>query len=240
MGKAKFGRRIAVQSARVMMDRVENLMKGGAIPKPVWYDAAKAVSGCHSLLQLMKYTERECEQNPPVPLPHWAPPPREIVFPEDRLMKIYKRRNPDWSFEVLKQHSAAMAKGEKTRGHMFVTQWQKYINDGVAEEDAYQKVEAEFHEIEGKVLAEQDAIVTKQLLTGTVPSMLEFQAEEDKYFAEAMNFHRTMWYARKNKTAAEAELLARKDAPAEPADDEPSAAADKGAGKKTAKTPKKK
>ena len=44
MGKAKFGRRIAVQSARVMMSRVENLMKGGAIPKPVWYDAAKAVS----------------------------------------------------------------------------------------------------------------------------------------------------------------------------------------------------
>jgi hypothetical protein len=43
MGKAKFGRRIAVQSARVMMSRVENLMKGGAISKPIWYDAAKAV-----------------------------------------------------------------------------------------------------------------------------------------------------------------------------------------------------
>jgi hypothetical protein len=44
MGKYKAGRRIAVQSARVMLNKVENLMKGGAIPKPIWYDAAKMVS----------------------------------------------------------------------------------------------------------------------------------------------------------------------------------------------------
>ena len=43
MGKAKAGGRMVVQSARALLSRVENLMKGGAIPKPLWYDAAKAV-----------------------------------------------------------------------------------------------------------------------------------------------------------------------------------------------------
>jgi hypothetical protein len=43
MGKYKASKRMAVQSARVMLQKVENLMKGGAIPKPIWYDAAKMV-----------------------------------------------------------------------------------------------------------------------------------------------------------------------------------------------------
>jgi ribosomal protein S25 len=41
MGKYKNGRRIAVQSGRELFERVENLVRGGAIPKPAWFDAMK-------------------------------------------------------------------------------------------------------------------------------------------------------------------------------------------------------
>ena len=158
-------------------------------------------------------------------------------------MKIYKRRNPEWSFEVLKQHKDALFQGQKTRGYMFVTQWQKYIEDGMAQEDAYQKVNSEFQEIEGKVSQEQDELLTQQLRTCSAPSMVELLAEEDKYFAEAMTFHRNMWYARKNKSAAaEAELLAQKNPESEPAEGnaDESNLADKGASKKAPKPLKKK
>ena len=41
MGKYRSGRRVAVQGGRALMERVENLVRGGAIPKPVWFDAMK-------------------------------------------------------------------------------------------------------------------------------------------------------------------------------------------------------
>jgi hypothetical protein len=157
-------------------------------------------------------------------------------------MKIYKRRNPEWSFEVLKQHKDALFKGQKTRGYMFVTQWQKHIDEGMSEEDAYQKVNSEFQAIEEKVSEEQDALLTKQVRTLTAPSMLEFLAEEDKYYAEAMSYHKSVWFAAKNKPAANAELVVQKNVEpgqAEGKADE-SASADKGAGKKAPKPSKKK
>ena len=155
-------------------------------------------------------------------------------------MKIYKRRNPDWSFEVLKQHSEAVQKGEKTRGYMFVTLWQKYIDEGMAEEEAYQRVDAEFQEVESKINAEREVIEMQQLRTGTAPSMLAFQAEEDKYVAEAFAHHRTLWHARKNKSAAQAELVARKAAEPDDAAAEEDAADAKTGKKKGPKAAKKK
>jgi hypothetical protein len=41
MGKYKNGRRIALQNGRELFERVENLVRGGAIPKPAWFDAMK-------------------------------------------------------------------------------------------------------------------------------------------------------------------------------------------------------
>jgi len=39
MGKYRNGRRVAVQGGRVLLEKVGNLVKGGAIPKPVWFEA---------------------------------------------------------------------------------------------------------------------------------------------------------------------------------------------------------
>ncbi len=159
-------------------------------------------------------------------------------------MKIYQRRNPDWSFEVLKQYDDAQRRGEKTRGHKFVTLWQQYIEQGMAQEDAYQKVETEFQEVESKLAAELDGLHLKQLRTFSVPSINELEAEEDKYAEQAIAFQRTMWHARKNRSA-EAALQAqiKADEPeADEADEDPSAAAAAGKSKRKPppKSPKKK
>jgi hypothetical protein len=55
------------------------------------------------------------------------PRPKEIIFPEDRLYEVYKKRNPNWDKEVIKMHDKARAKGEKTRGYLFCNLWQQYI-----------------------------------------------------------------------------------------------------------------
>jgi len=39
MGKYRNGRRVAVQGGRALLEKVENLVRGGAIQKPVWFDA---------------------------------------------------------------------------------------------------------------------------------------------------------------------------------------------------------
>jgi hypothetical protein len=157
-------------------------------------------------------------------------------------MKIYQKRNPDWSFEVLKQYSVAQKKGEKTRGYKFVTLWQQYIDEGMAQEDAYQKVEAQFQEVESKLSAELDALHVKQLRTFSVPSINEWEAEEDKFAEQSIALQRTMWHARKNRSA-EAELLAQKAADEPEVDEaggEDPASAAKGKKKPQPKAPKKK
>ena len=55
------------------------------------------------------------------------PRPKEIIFPEDRLYEVYKKRNPNWDKEVIKMHDKARANGEKTRGYLFCNLWQQYI-----------------------------------------------------------------------------------------------------------------
>lgn len=137
--------------------RVENLVKGGAIAKPAWFDIMK--------------------QFPPPKLPYAGPRPKQIVFPEvpnpthappplraqrplpspseaqrpthprggvsqDRLFKQYMKRNPDWEQEEIKMHRKAVAEGYKTRGYHFVNLWQKYIEAGLNQEDAYDKAPA--------------------------------------------------------------------------------------------------
>lgn len=155
-------------------------------------------------------------------------------------MKIYQRRNPDWSFEVLKQHGDAMRRGEKTRGYKFVTLWQQYIDQGMSQEDAYQKVEAEFQEVESKLADELHHLHIKQLRTFSVPSINELEAEEDTYAEQAIAYQRSMWHARKNRSA-EAELQAQNKAD-EPevdgTDEDP--AAGKSKRKPPSKAPKKK
>ena len=157
-------------------------------------------------------------------------------------MKIYQRRNPDWSFEVLKQHTDAQLKGEKTRGYKFVTLWQQYIDQGMSQEDAYQKVEVEFQEVENKLAEELDKLQIQQLRTFSNPSINELEAEEDKFAEQAIAFQRSMWHARKNRSV-EAELQAQRKADepeADEADEGPPAAAGKSKRKPPPKSPRKK
>jgi hypothetical protein len=53
MGKQATGKRIAIQSGRLFLERVENLVKGGAITKPPWFDAMKRVSIHFMILVLL-------------------------------------------------------------------------------------------------------------------------------------------------------------------------------------------
>jgi hypothetical protein len=50
------------------------------------------------------------------------------------------KRNEDWRDEVVKAHKKARENDEKTRGFLFVTQWQKYMDHGMEKEEAYKKV----------------------------------------------------------------------------------------------------
>ncbi len=154
-------------------------------------------------------------------------------------MKIYQLRNPDWSFEVLKQYPEAQRRGEKTRGYKFVTLWQQLIDQGMSQEDAYQKVDAQFQEVESKLEAEMDELHLKQLRTFSAPSINDFQAEEEKYVEQAIAFQRTMWHARKNRSV-EAELLAQKKTDEPEADEAGEASAAKGNRRTPPKAPKKK
>ncbi len=99
----------------------------------------------------------------------------------------------------MKFHKEAILKGEKTRAHMFVTLWQKYIDQGMEQEDAYRKVDAEFQEVETRINAEQDAEIVKQLRACNEPHMKAWYEEEDKYVQEAVDYHKSMFYAGKKK-----------------------------------------
>jgi hypothetical protein len=69
MGKYRNGRRVAVQGGRLLMEKVENLVKGGAIPKPVWFEAMKMCPpptlpfrcGCCCLHRSILYSLLHCE-----------------------------------------------------------------------------------------------------------------------------------------------------------------------------------
>ena len=68
----------SVSSARKiklsLLERVEPLLKGQVIATPLWYEAMKA--------------------HPPLPKTTWTKKPRLLQFPEDRLKRVWLRRNP--------------------------------------------------------------------------------------------------------------------------------------------------
>jgi len=185
MGKYRNGRRVAVQGGRALLEKVENLVRGGAIQKPVWFDAM-----------------REC---PPPQLPFSAPRPREITFPEDKLFAVYKRRNPDWDKEVIKMHPKARANGEKTRGYLFCNLWQNYILEGIPQEEAYVKVEAEFKVVEDKIREEERKVLREQIRQNKVPILMQRWEDEEPYVQEAFAFHKKQWEQRRAKRLEKAE-----------------------------------
>ena len=96
---------------------------------------------------------------------------------------------------------------------MFVTLWQKYIDQGMDQEEAYRKVDTEFQEVENKVNAGKEAEMLKQLRTFSVPAMNSWLQEEEKYVQEALDYHKNMFYARKKKTEEAEAAVEDEDAP---------------------------
>lgn len=118
------GRHIKVD----LIPRVERLVQGGIIPKPVWLDAARA--------------------HPP-PLHHkWSDPVKPTRFEwreEDRLRRTWQRRNPAASMhpKVLFLDETQLPPGTKTEhpADEFVRKQLKLMRvQGLSEEEAYRRV----------------------------------------------------------------------------------------------------
>mmetsp|Transcript_14821 Transcript_14821/g.19157 ORF Transcript_14821/g.19157 Transcript_14821/m.19157 type:complete len:157 (+) Transcript_14821:366-836(+) len=103
---------------RNLLMHTHSLLRNGAIPKPLWYDAVV--------------------RNPP-----FAPPPvgplKEITFPEDKLLRRYYEKNPSSKDEVIDVFDDA----SKVPAAVFVSKQLKLINTGIPEEEAYDIVEKE-------------------------------------------------------------------------------------------------
>lgn len=79
---------------------------------------------------------------PAIRTPPMHPVPKPLLKGRDVCLhaQVYMKRNEDWRDEVVKAHKKARENDEKTRGFLFVTQWQKYIDHGMEKEEAYKKV----------------------------------------------------------------------------------------------------
>ena len=105
-----------------MFTRVTNLVKGGVIPKPLWYDAMRA-------------------HMPPLKLQKDAKPMR-LEWEEDRLRKVWLKRNPSGTMEpkalfIDPSHPEA---NHEHPADAFVNQQIKYMRKGYTEEEAYRLV----------------------------------------------------------------------------------------------------
>mmetsp|Transcript_36746 Transcript_36746/g.86468 ORF Transcript_36746/g.86468 Transcript_36746/m.86468 type:complete len:216 (-) Transcript_36746:104-751(-) len=191
MGKYRSGRRVAEVTGRHMMAKVANLVKGGVMQEPSWFQAAK--------------------RSPPPVMPFSAPKPPEIVFPEDRLATIYMRRNPEHSSEHVNESvDAARAGRDKSRQYLFVNLWQKYIEKGMPEEDAYTQVDKEFRAVEEKAKAEKEAHLRQQIEANNVPQWDYYQSLEEPYVQEALDFQKRQYTAKRRKEAMIEEMVQKK------------------------------
>jgi len=174
-----------------MMAKVANLVKGGVMTEPSWYQAAL--------------------RSPPAHMPFYAPKPKELVFPEDRLADIYVRRNPNFEHESVNSSFDAAKKGQdKSRLYLFVNLWQKYIDKGMPEEDAYEQVDKEFKAVEAKAVEAKEKELRKQIMANNVPQWDYYQSLEEPYVQEAIDWHRRQWQAKRRKEAVIEEMVQKK------------------------------
>ena len=114
-----------------LVPRVEQLVAGGAIPKPVWLDAVLA--------------------HPP-PLAHRFSGERPVRFEwreEDRLRRIWQRRNPEASMHpkvLFLDESRLPASAIEHPADAFVKKQQALMRRGLSEEEAYRRVAGEQEE----------------------------------------------------------------------------------------------
>mmetsp|Transcript_2344 Transcript_2344/g.4661 ORF Transcript_2344/g.4661 Transcript_2344/m.4661 type:complete len:260 (-) Transcript_2344:32-811(-) len=131
-----------------------------------------------------------------------------LKFPEDDLMQTYTKRHENWHLELFEGHRRAIDEDRRTRGYLFVTQWRKYIDGGMAREEAYAKVDSEFRAEEGDKAEREMEALQEQVSSGKHPEFEEWLAEEQKYVDEAYAFHRQAWETER-RGAAMAEAAKR-------------------------------
>ncbi len=105
------------------MERVERLLRGKVIPTPLWYDAMKA--------------------HPPAERYTRTSKPRMMEFPEDRLKRVWLRRNPAATLhpKVLFQEESSFSPSELEHpADGFVRRQMELMRKGMGEEEAYRKV----------------------------------------------------------------------------------------------------
>jgi len=126
-----------------LMERVERLVRGNVIPRPVWYDAALAHPPPQKGLKLDR--------------------PQKLAFPEDELRREWLRRNPAATMVpkalFLEEASVPEALREHP-GDTFVSRQMQLINDGMKPDEAFRTVKAE-QEREGDVHELEDRTARK-------------------------------------------------------------------------------
>eukprot|EP00316_Scyphosphaera_apsteinii_P005979 CAMPEP_0119338930 /NCGR_PEP_ID=MMETSP1333-20130426/97225_1 /TAXON_ID=418940 /ORGANISM="Scyphosphaera apsteinii, Strain RCC1455" /LENGTH=278 /DNA_ID=CAMNT_0007350351 /DNA_START=10 /DNA_END=846 /DNA_ORIENTATION=+ len=152
----------------VLMERVERLVRGGAIPRPLWYDIALA--------------------HPP-PMKFKAKKKNQLTFPEDELRRAWLRRNPQASMHpktLFLEQDSLPADYRQHPADVFVEQQVKLMKRGQSEEQAYRNVQelekqaARIRAIETET-AKQQAIAlgaqpaTDQATTAAVRPLLQQQ-----------------------------------------------------------------
>jgi len=120
-----------------LMERVERLVNGNVIPRPVWYDAALA--------------------HPPPPRVQ-LDRPQKLAFPEDELRREWLRRNPAASMvpkSLFLEEESVPAELREHPGDAFVARQMQLIDKGMDPDEAYRTVKAE-QDREGNVNALED------------------------------------------------------------------------------------
>lgn len=103
-----------------LLERVEPLLKGQVITTPLWYDAMKA--------------------HPPLPKSGWTKKPRLLEFPEDKLKRVWLRRNP-WATMHAKSlfHEEEGLHASQHPADAFVKRQMELMRKGMDEDDAYRQ-----------------------------------------------------------------------------------------------------
>ena len=105
-----------------LVERVSQLVKGGVIPKPLWYDAMLA--------------------HPPPPKVR-AAKPRRLEYPEDRLRRVWLRRNPEATMHpktLFLEEDQMPASHREHPADAFVAKQMALMRKGLGEEEAYRQV----------------------------------------------------------------------------------------------------
>lgn len=178
-----------------MVDRVASLVKGGVMHKPLWFDAMLA--------------------HPPPP-PVKPVKPMRLEWEEDRLRRVYLRRNPEANLKpkALFLDPDQPEASYEHEADSFVRQQKAYMRKGASEEEAYrltlQKVKqlaeesarARKDEVElarkqaAKIGATQSAIHQPANSSGMVQHILRRIAEEAREAGEPYPKH---WFADRGK-----------------------------------------